>query len=117
MYKQMPKNQIRKDLGNESFIFFDPDTDTYEKELYDLWVAEGNTIEPFQTQAEIDAQAAIDARRAEIETEKATSGLREVTVTEAFNYIDTQLDNATTAAQTKEAIRRILKRMVPYLLT
>lgn len=57
-----------------------------------------------------------DARQEELELEKEASGLKQVTVTQARNWIDQQLDAASTVAQTREAIRKILHKMVVHIL-
>lgn len=66
--------------------------------------------------AELAEAGANDNRVEEIKTAKEAGGLKEYTLEQAYRYIDNQLDAATTARETKEAIRTILKRMVPYLL-
>lgn len=66
--------------------------------------------------AKQSALTAVQQRLEDIATAQENSGLNEVTPLQAINYIDGQLDAATSVAETKEALRRILKRMVPYLL-
>lgn len=80
------------------------------------WIADGNTADPAYTQAEIDDyQAEID-RQNNIDTAQETSGLKHATVQQAYNYIDNTLDAASTAAEVKEAVRDIFKKIAVFLL-
>lgn len=66
-----------------------------------------------------EEQAAIDAREARIAgivAAKNDAGLQGVTIDQAYNFIDNQIDSATNTPETVEAIRTILKKMVPYIL-
>jgi acetylornithine deacetylase/succinyl-diaminopimelate desuccinylase-like protein len=51
-----------------------------------------------------------------ISSEKETAGLKNVTVEQAYAFIDSRIDSATTVAQVKAAVKDILKRMVPYII-
>ena len=64
-------------------------------------------------QAEIDAEA---QRVADIEAEQATAGLKSVTIEQANSFIDNTIDAASTVAETREAVKTVLKKMIPYLL-
>jgi len=89
---------------------------------YQLWLKGGEVTEPFdtRTQAEIDAAnalaLAIKKRKADIDVAVETQGLREVTILQADEWINSKLDAAMTVVAVKQAIREILLRMVPYIL-
>jgi len=85
-------------------------------EEYQAWVAQGNTPEPQFTQEELDDTAAEEQRITEIEIKKEASGLKRITVAQAHQYIDRKFDEANNAAQLKEAIREILKKMVVHII-
>lgn len=74
----------------------------------------------FTTRAEREAEQAIRVaaalRTSEIEDAQVAAGLKEVSVNQAEDWIDGQLDGATTIAQLRETTRTILKKMVPYIL-
>lgn len=57
-----------------------------------------------------------DNRRQEIETEQSNAGLRNITLSQANNFIDTHIDNITDLASAKEEMRIIFKKMIPYIL-
>jgi hypothetical protein len=59
---------------------------------------------------------AIQARRTAVEEAKATEGVSKYTPDQVRDYIDNQIDNAGTAAQKVEAIKKILKKLAVYVL-
>lgn len=65
---------------------------------------------------EANEKAVKEARRSEVETAQATAGLSDISVLQVQTYINNKLDNAENIAETKEAIKEILLKMVPYLL-
>ena len=69
-----------------------------------------------EKQAEKDAIEAVNARSAEINDARETAGIKDVTIEQAHDFIDSRLDAAITAAEVKDAIRTILKKMIPYIL-
>ena len=66
--------------------------------------------------AEAAEKAAFEQRVLDIIAAKEASGLKQYTVAQATKYINDKLNAASTVAQTKEAVREILLKMVPYLL-
>ena len=61
-------------------------------------------------------ESALEDREAAIYAEQESSGLRSFTIAQANNFIDNQLDGATTNAQLREAMKTVLKKMIPFLL-
>lgn len=55
-------------------------------------------------------------RKADIQTARDNSGFKKVTAQKAYDFIDGKLDGASNAAEVKEAIRDILKKMIPHIL-
>lgn len=55
-------------------------------------------------------------RSEEKEYAKDASGLKDISVDKALNIIDNMYDEATTLDEVKEATRRILKKMIPFIL-
>lgn len=66
--------------------------------------------------AEANLRAQTEARRVEVEAAQDNAGLRDISVAQAENYINNKIDSASTVAETKEAVKEILLKMVPYLL-
>lgn len=99
---------------NNSTIPINPGNIDYQK--VQEWMAAGNTPEPAYTQAEINAFQAETDRAQEIYEAQESTGLRHITVQQAYNYIDNTLNAATTATETKEAIRTIFKKIAVFLL-
>lgn len=63
------------------------------------------------------AEAIAEAQRhIEIDEAKEASGLRHITVAQANAFIDNQLNDATTILGLRSATKRILKKMVPFLI-
>ncbi|SDP77203.1 hypothetical protein [Desulforhopalus singaporensis] len=83
---------------------------------YQEWLAEGNTPEPFRTQEELDAITALETRVAELEAERDTAGIRDITPQQAKDWIDNEFASATTNAEIVAVIKKILKKMVVFLL-
>jgi hypothetical protein len=67
-------------------------------------------------QQEAAAALAKTTRAGEIEAAREVSGLGGVTISQAKAYIDTTLDGATDLLTLREATRKILKKMIPYIL-
>lgn len=80
------------------------------------WVAQGKVSKAIERATAENNKVAEEARRAGIEAERETAGLKKVTIQQAHTFIDNKLNAATTVTQVKEAVRDILKRMVPYIL-
>lgn len=55
-------------------------------------------------------------RHGEIITEQEASGLKGATVQQAKDFIDNQIDSATSVDEMKTAIKAVLKKMVVFLL-
>jgi len=66
--------------------------------------------------AEAAEKEAFEQRVLEIVAAREEAGLKQYTVAQAQTYINNKLNAASTVAQTKEALREILLKMVPYLL-
>ncbi|MGD9156918.1 MAG: hypothetical protein PVG39_00800 [Desulfobacteraceae bacterium] len=117
------RDPLPDEYGGESDVITDM-VDEYYFVSWDGTPGEGQPTVSRKSQAEIDAieaakaQAAADeqTRVEEIETAQQTAGLKSYTITQAETYIDNQLDAASTVAETKEAMKTILKKMIPYLL-
>lgn len=90
---------------------------------HEFYIDNAGNFEP-RPQGEIDqilsdeasATTDKDARMVELETERESAGLREISVTTARNQIDNRIDNAATNADKIAEIKDILKKMVPYIL-
>lgn len=67
-------------------------------------------------QTKLDELNAKNQEILDLQTAKETAGLKNITIKQAQNWINNHLDSATNAAETKEAIREIFLKMVPYLL-
>jgi hypothetical protein len=66
---------------------------------------------------EIEAENEAGQQRIDdIKAEQETSGLKNISIAQAHTFIDNQIDGASTIAETKEAIKAVLKKMIPYLL-
>jgi hypothetical protein len=66
---------------------------------------------------EIEAEHATEKQRSiDIKAERETAGLKNISIAQAHAFIDNQIDGASTIAETKEAIKAVLKKMIPYLL-
>ena len=57
-----------------------------------------------------------ESRINEIEVEKNTVGLKEITIQDAYDKIDQIFEGATTIAQLRTATVNVLKKMIPYIL-
>lgn len=80
------------------------------------WLEEAN-VETREQRVEKALQSSMKFERsATLKTAKQAAGINKLTVAQAEAFIDNKLDNANTAAEKVEAIRTILKKMVPYLL-
>lgn len=96
---------------------------TYHWEQYEEWLAEGNSTEPYKTQAELDYDteqeqliANLLERVFELEEAKKAEGLNDLTVTEARGWISNKMDKPGTIQEKLEDIKSILLKMVPYIL-
>ena len=65
---------------------------------------------------ELQDENAKATRLQEIAVAENAAGFKNITVAQAENWINNKIDNASTVAETKEAMREILLKMVPYLL-
>ena len=68
-------------------------------------------------QAGRDQLAARAARATAIDNAQLAAGLKQLSIAQGEAYIDNQIDNATTVPEIKAAIKGILKKMLPYLLS
>lgn len=72
------------------------------------------------TKAERLAREAEEAedklRNDEIEVAKETAGLKSVSIVQANSWVDAQLNGASTVEELKLATRKVLKKMIPYML-
>lgn len=80
------------------------------------WITNAKVKTMAEKIAERDEALAEGARVSGITTARETSGLKKITIEQAENWIDIQLDAATTVVQLREATRKILKKMVPHIL-
>ena len=55
-------------------------------------------------------------RLTDVETEKESAGLKQITITQAHSKIDQIFDEATTIAQLKVATKVALKKIIPYII-
>jgi len=55
-------------------------------------------------------------RLSAIEEGKKNSGFRKITVEQGHDFIDKRLDRATNLQELREETRKILKKMIPYLI-
>lgn len=76
------------------------------------WAAEVAAREAIQDAELAELQARLD----EIETAQNSTGLRNITVSQAQAWINGKMHSSTTVADVKEAIREILLKIVPYIL-
>jgi hypothetical protein len=66
---------------------------------------------------EIEAENEAGQQRIDdIKEEQKNAGLKNISIAQAHAFIDNQIDGASTIAETKEAIKAVLKKMIPYLL-
>lgn len=83
---------------------------------FQQWLSDGGIPDPAFDQSQIDAYQAEVDRAQDIEDAQDATGLKHVTVQQAYNYIDNTLDAASTAAEVKEAVRDIFKKVAVFLL-
>ena len=74
----------------------------------------GNAIveNPEYTTAKEDSNTENAARK----IAKDNSGLKNITIEQAENFIDNQFDGATTIAAVREATKIVLKKMLPFII-
>ncbi|SDO96023.1 hypothetical protein [Desulforhopalus singaporensis] len=80
------------------------------------WLAKGNTPEAFRTQEELDAITALETRVAELEAERNAAGIRDITPQQAKDWIDNEFASASTNPEIVAVIKKILKKIVVFLL-
>lgn len=82
---------------------------------YQEWL-ESNAVEPIETPEEEALRIAFETKLQEIIDAQNDSGIKNVTVNQAYTYIDNQFTNASNTAETVLAIQTIFKKMVPFIL-
>ena len=87
-----------------------------EWRIYLKWLNAGNAPDPEYTQSEQDDIDAENLRVSEINAEQSGGGLKNVTVSQAKSYIDSQIDGASSISEVKTAIKSILKKMVVHII-
>ncbi len=83
---------------------------------YREFLRSGDAAEPWKTPEEIRLLQDLEDRITLLESEKEATNIRDITPQQAKDYIDAQFAAATTNAQVVVAIKRILKKMVVFLL-
>ncbi len=74
------------------------------------------TVDPWQTQEEEDIITSMLERISLLEAEKEAANIRDITPQEAKDWIDDQFASATTNAEVVLAVKKILKKIVVFLL-
>ena len=91
---------------------------------YQEWLDEGNITEPYQTPEEVaeeEAQnqkiASLEIRIQEIESEKVVSGLKEISIVEARQWVKNQFAGAETQEEINAVNEKIWLKVLPYILS
>ncbi len=111
-YKHIQGGVFKYD--KESYIPQDVNNKDWRRYL--KYVSEGGQTDSQYTQEELDSRVALEARVSLLEQEREAANLRDITPQEAKDWIDAQFAAATTNAQVVQAIKKILKKMVVFIL-